>query len=356
MSAPAEEPASSATRAAPPPVRQRAAIRLRGTIPLWQVAALSALSIALALGIWWLLTYGAVSEERIISRVRLPSPSETFAEAESLFKERKVDVNTLVSLQRVVIGFVLATLVGVPLGVWAGCFPRIAAFLIPVTVFGRNVPMAALIPLTFTLFGGGEGQKVMFIFLAAVAFIITDAAQAIEDVSSSYIDTAFTLGASRMQTILKVLVPLAMPSIFNSLRLLFGLAFGYIMLVEVVQDDAKVGGIGAIINTSQRRGPTEHIYLILMIIPLVALAIDRVLYWVQRQLFPFTYGGAGLLASGWKALRHAAGSVTERMFPATAQAEYEKVLEAMRSKLAQAEIAAPPADPAGGPEARRSTG
>jgi NitT/TauT family transport system permease protein len=327
--------ASSAGDAPAPTIAPRRNVgRLRGSIPTWQVVLLSGLCLALFFGLWWFLTRGEISEDRIVSRVKLPSPAETFAQTESLFKERKVDVNTLVSLKRVVLGFSLAIVVGVPLGVFAGCFPRIAAFLAPVTIFGRNVPMAALIPLTLLLFGGSEGQKIMFIFLAAFAFIITDSAQAIRDVSSRYIDTAFTLGATRAQTILKVLVPLAMPSIFNSLRLLFGLAFGYIMLVEVVQDDAKVGGIGAIINTSQRRGPSEHIYLILMIIPLVALAIDRLLYWLQRELFPYQYEARGNLARIWRGMHHGGMSLLERIAPSDQQAAYEQVLAEMKSKTA----------------------
>jgi hypothetical protein len=104
--------------------------------------------------------------------------------------------------------------------------------------------------------------------------------------------------------ILKVLVPLAMPSIFNSLRLLFGLAFGYIMLVEFVKLGGEVGGIGDIIIVSQRRGPREHIILLLMIIPVVALAIDRLLFWIQKELFPYRYGGIGLLDRGLRFVLH----------------------------------------------------
>jgi ABC-type Fe3+ transport system permease subunit len=115
-----------------------------------------------------------------------------------------------------------------------------------------------------------------------------------------YIDTAYTLGANRRQIVVKVLVPLAMPSIFNSLRLLFGLAFGYIMLAEVVQTQ-DVGGLGSIINFGQSRGGHRtYILLVLMLIPLVALAVDRLLYWIQRQLFPYQYGGGGLLHRGVK--------------------------------------------------------
>jgi hypothetical protein len=77
--------------------------------------------------------------------------------------------------------------------------------------------------------------------------------------------------------------------------LLFGLAFGYIMLAELVTLGENAGGLGHIINVSQRRGNQEHIMLILMIIPVVALALDRALFWIQCQLFPYQYGGAGIL-------------------------------------------------------------
>ena len=158
-----------------------------------------------------------------------------------------------------------------------------------------TIPLAALTGLTFSLFGIGEQQKIMFIFIACVAFILSDTARAIEDVGGQYVDTAYTLGAKAWQVILKVLIPLALPNVFNSLRLLFGLAFGYIMLAETIKFGSESGGLGDIINTSQRRGPREHVILVLLIIPLVALGIDRTLLWVQRELFPYRFGGMGLL-------------------------------------------------------------
>jgi hypothetical protein len=104
---------------------------------------------------------------------------------------------------------------------------------------------------------------------------------------------------------MKVLVPLSLPDVFNSLRLLFGLAFGYIMLAELVKFGGESGGLGDIILTSQRRGPREYILLVLILIPIVALAIDRVLYWVQRELFPYRYGGAGVLNKVVRSAIHA---------------------------------------------------
>jgi NitT/TauT family transport system permease protein len=279
-------------------------LRLRGEIhPLTALIA-SAACIALCVGIWWFVTRGEAGEDRIISPAALPSPAETFASFRTLWFERALTRNTIVTLRRVSAGFALACAAGIPLGVLAGCFPAARAFLAPLVIFGRNIPVAALIGLTFLFFGIAETQKVMFIFLACVAFVIADTTTSVIDVGQQYVDTAYTLGATRWQAIIKVLVPLAMPSVFNSLRLLFGLAFGYIMLAEQVRFGDEAGGLGNLINMSVRQGPREHIYLIVLIIPAVALFIDRALYLVQRSLFPHRYGGGGLLNQGVRGLLH----------------------------------------------------
>lgn len=267
---------------------------LRGDVPRWQAVLVGALCIAICFGFWWIVTAGQ-PENRFLGPTVLPSPSETFATFPTLWFDRALTRNTLVTLKRVALGFALAAVVGVPIGVICGCFRRVAAFFAPLTIVGRNIPVAALIPLTFSLFGIGEIQKIMFIFIACVAFVISDTAGAIADIGTQYLDTALTLGARPRQIILKVLVPLALPSVFNSLRVLFGLAFGYIMLAELVKFGGEAGGLGDIIITSQRRGQREHILLVLMIIPMVALALDRLLFTLQRSLFPHRYGGAGLL-------------------------------------------------------------
>lgn len=267
---------------------------IRKPAPFWQKLVLGLFSIGLFFTLWWYVTRG-IPEERILSPAVLPSPGETFASFKTLWVDRALTRNTLATLRRVTLGFALASLVGVPIGVLCGCFDRIAGFFSPLMIFGRNIPIAALIPLTFSIFGIGELQKVMFIFIACVAFIMADTAQAVRDVDGRYIDTAYTLGANRRQVITKVLVPLSMPTVFNSLRVLFGLAFGYIMLAELVKFGGESGGLGDIIIISQRRGVREHILLVLLLIPVVALVIDRMLYWIQRSLFPHEYDSWGLL-------------------------------------------------------------
>ena len=278
-------------------------LSLRKEIPVWQEVLFAILCVAVCFGLWWFVTRGE-ADERIISRYDLPSPQETFESFPILWSERYLTLNTVASLKRVVLGFGLAAVIGVPLGVLCGCFSRLNAFFLPVNVFGRNIPIAALIPLTFGLFGIGELQKVMFLFIACVTFVISDTARAVQEVGTPYIDTAYTLGANQRQVILKVLLPLALPSIFNSLRLLFGLAFGYIMLAELVKFGADSGGLGDLIDISQRQGPRENIFLILLIIPLIALGLDRILFWIQRELFPYRYGGTGILHDWVAAVLH----------------------------------------------------
>jgi len=98
------------------------------------------------------------------------------------------------------------------------------------------------------------------------------------------VETAQTLGASSWQIVSKVLLGLALPDIVDSLRHLFGLAFGYIMLAELINAQH---GLGYLLMTSQRRGLSEHIVLILIIIGLLAYGIDRLLVWFQRGVFPY---------------------------------------------------------------------
>ncbi len=241
-------------------------------------------AIGLFLLLWWAFTAGATPESRMISPVVLPSPGEVVRSLPSLLTERALLESVAATLRRVLTGFALAILVGVPLGILAGSYRAFDAALAPIALFGRNIPIAALIPLTILWFGIEETQKTMFIFLATVPFVFSGTVEAVLGVHDRYVETAQTLGANQRQVVSKVLIALALPSIYNNLRNLFGLAFGYIMLAELI--NAKYG-LGYLLSTSQRRGLTEHIILILMIIGLLAFAIDRLLLWFQTQLFPY---------------------------------------------------------------------
>lgn len=261
----------------------RELFKLRQEPPLVGRALAGALCLVAIVAFWAAITSGE-PEARTVSPAVLASPGETIDSFSKLWFERAFSRNIMLSMWRVIQGFGLAALIGVPIGIVCGVCPWINAFFAPVTVFGRNVPMSAMVPLTLLWFGIDEQQKIMFIFLACVSFVVFDSTRAIMQVHDRYVHTAKTLGASTAQVIWKVLIPLAMPDIFGSLRLLFGLAFGYIILAEMVN---MTGGLGDLILTSQRQGPKEHVYIILVAISLVAYMLDRILLFVSHKVFPY---------------------------------------------------------------------
>ncbi len=245
---------------------------------------LGGLCIASVLGLWIWATAGDIPEERILTPTVMPSPFEVWASIGSLM-ERGLVSSIAATLKRVFMGFGLSISVGVTTGILAASWRPLQAFFAPIVLMGRSLPLAALIPMTVLWFGIEDKQKIMFIFIATVPFIFSDTVAAVLSIKERYVETAETLGASRRQIIFKVLVPLALPDIFTSVRFLFGLAFGYIMLAEVINAKA---GIGFLINQSFTRGSNmEHALLLLFVIGLLAYVIDRGLVWFQRGLFPY---------------------------------------------------------------------
>jgi ABC-type nitrate/sulfonate/bicarbonate transport system permease component len=239
--------------------------------------------VLLVLFIWFVVTTGDI-EKRLISPLVLPPPGEVFGSLKTLITERHLLASIGASLYRVICGFLLAILVGVPLGIAAGSQRWLQAFLEPMVVALRNIPIAALIPITMLWFGIDEQQKILFIFVATLPFVFSGACSAVLNVPERYVDTARTLGASTWQIVLKVLVPLSAPETFANLRALFGMAFGYIMLAEAVNAER---GLGALINVSQRLSQKSEIFMILIVISVMAWLIDQILALVERYAFAY---------------------------------------------------------------------
>jgi len=256
---------------------------LRQDPPSWLGKLLGLAFVALIVLVWYLFTAGDLPTDRAISPSKLPSPGEVAGAYDDLL-ERHLGDSIVATLMRVLIGFFWATLVGVGLGVIAASFRAVNAFLNPLVLFGRSLPLAALIPLTILWFGIEETQKQMFIFIAAVPFVFSDTVAAISLVPQRYIETAQTLGASRFQIVRKVLFPLALPDIVTGLRFLFGLSLGYIMLAEVINADA---GLGFMINQGERLGYIDQNYLLLIVIGILAYLVDWVIRFLQRHAFPY---------------------------------------------------------------------
>jgi len=277
------EPEQKAAEAAAPG-RFLPWLRIREPVTPWLRWLLGALPILGLLGIWWLATAGPTPESRWISPTILPSPVEVVQSMPSLWFDRALTRNLLVSLYRVLAGFAVAVAIAFPLALSMGTFSKIKAMFNPLAIFGAYLPIPALVPLTLSLLGTGERQKIGFLALAFMVYLLPLIVEAIEGVDEVYLKTAYTVGASRSQTMLKVLLPIAWPEIYQSLRLGFGVGWTYIILAEMVD----IGrGLGGIIITSQRRGPREHIYLVLLVIVALAFVTDKLWGVGERLLFPY---------------------------------------------------------------------
>jgi len=279
-----EEDAPAAADRGGAAAERRRFLRIREPLPAWSAWLLGVIPIVALLAVWWAATSGPTPEERMISPTILPSPVEVVRSFPSLWFDRALTRNLGVSFGRVLAGFAVAVAFSFPLGVLMGSFTKVKAAFTPLTVFGAYLPIPTLVPLTLSLFGAGEGQKVAFLALAFSIYLVPLFVAAVDAVSDTYLKTAYTLGATQPQAVRKVLLPIAWPEIYQAMRLGFGIGWSYILLAEMVD----VGrGLGGIIITSQRRGPREHIYLVLVIIVAVAFVTDKVWEWVGRRLFPY---------------------------------------------------------------------
>ncbi len=259
-------------------------LRIREDLPGWQRALLGIIPIVAIIGIWWFLTAGERPESRFVSPVILPSPMEVVNSFGSLWFDRALTRNALLSLGRVVQGFVVAVAIVFPLGLLMGTFSKVKALFQPLSVFGAYTPIPALVPLTLSIFGTQETQKVAFLALAFGIYLLPLIVKAVDEVDEVYLKTAYTLGASKLQVMLKVLLGVAWSDIYQALRLGFGIGWSYIILVEIVD----IGqGLGGIIMISQRRGPREHIYLVLLVIVALAFITDWIWATAGKYLFPY---------------------------------------------------------------------
>jgi NitT/TauT family transport system permease protein len=258
-------------------------LAIRGRVPRKVGILLGVVPILLLIGLWWVATRGEV-EDRAIGPQILPSPDEVVQSIPELLTQRDLVTHILSSLRRVGLGYLVAVALVLPLGILMGSFGSARAFLTPSATASGYIPIATLVPLTMSWFGTGELQKIIFLAMAFGIYLLPQTVSAIDHVPEVYLKTGYTLGASRWQTVRRVLIPIAMPEIWHSMRLAFGVGWTYLVLTEVV---VMTDGLGYLVAISQRRGPREHIYLVIVVITLIAWAADLVWTLIGRRLFRY---------------------------------------------------------------------
>ena len=261
-----------------------AKLHVRSEIDYSRALGLTIAFVALLVGVWWFLTRGETNE-RIVQPLIMPSPMEVLRSFAPLHSEQGLVRSAFTSWMRVTTGFALAAAVAVPLGIYMATFAPIAAFFRPLALAGAYVPIVVFIPLSLTWFGTGETQKIGFLFIGCFVALLPLVIKDIADVPSAFLDVAVTKGASQWQLVRHVLFPVAKASIWDHLRGVYGVGWGWIIMAEVYVRPEY--GLGALIATSERRSQTASIFAVIVVIVLIAIACDQLWKLGGNLLFPY---------------------------------------------------------------------
>ncbi len=188
------------------------------------------------------------------------------------------------SLFRVVAGFLLGALVGIPLGYAMGLSNWFRGWFDPIVEFMRPVPPLALIPLVIIWFGIGETGKIILLFLAALWIMAIAARSGVSGVNISKVHAAYSLGASKSQIMRHVIIPNSLPEIFTGARVAMGVCWGTVVAAELV---AAEQGAGMMIMVASRFQNTDIVIMGIILIGVIGFGIDMLMRWAERLLVPW---------------------------------------------------------------------
>jgi NitT/TauT family transport system permease protein len=269
-------------------VARFAGLGVREDIPRARGLALTWGFVVVLLCLWWVATRGERIEDRMIAPLILPNPVEVLQAFPKLHFEQALVRSALTSFVRVTLGFTLAAVVAIPLGVCMAAFPPVASFFRPLGLASAYVPIIVFIPLTLAWWGATETQKIGFLFIACFVALLPLVIKSIADVEPAFLDVAKTKGATHWQLVRYVLFPVAAADMWDHLRGVYGIGWGWIILAEVVNAEK---GLGYLISISERRGHTASMFAVIIVIVAIAVACDQLWRLGGTLLFPYRQKG-----------------------------------------------------------------
>lgn len=216
----------------------------------------------------------AITSSGLVKPIALATPEAVFSVIVSGIADRSLLINTGVSLERLILSVIVASSVGIVLGVAVGISRRFGSFVEPLAAFFNAISGIVWLPLAITWFGL-TWKMLLFVIANSVFFIIFfNTLLGIRTVPRVYEQAVFTLGASRWRAILDVLVPGALPGIISGLRL--GLGFGWRALIAAELVGATQG-LGFMIYSAAQYLRTDVILAGIVVIGAIAYALDALL-------------------------------------------------------------------------------
>lgn len=252
-------------------------MELRQPLPRSKALMISFIAPILLIVVWCVLTYGG-----FVGPDMLPSPTEVLRGILQLFIEQNLANAIWISSKRILLAFLLAAIVALPLGVFMGAFEPVNRFFEPIMAPLRYMPISAFIPLLIFYFGIYESQKIAFLFIGVFVYLLPVVVFAIRSVPEELVQTALTLGASKLQVIYSVLLPAALPDIFDSFRVMNAILWTYVILAEAVNAE---GGLGYMVELARTHQKVSWSFAGLIVIGGIGLITDFILRAISSLLF-----------------------------------------------------------------------
>jgi NitT/TauT family transport system permease protein len=259
---------------------------LRSAIPVGPGRLLSLLSLSVLLTAWCIASYVQVTRNgeqgALVPHFFLPAPHEVIKSLLYLIFEKDLLQAVAVSGLRIAKAVALALAVAFPLGVLMGSFEAVNRLFEPIVAPMRYLPITAFIPLLILWFGIDESQKVAFLFMGTVVYLLPAVVDAVRAVPEELVQTAFTLGATKAQVIGTVLIPAALPQIFDGFRVMNAIAWTYIILAEIVNPQS---GIGYILRLAEQHLKPEWSFAGILVVGVIGITSDVIIRSMNRMLF-----------------------------------------------------------------------
>ena len=252
--------------------------------PLTPVAPATRVTLGIAFFIMFVAIWALATLGGFVSKTFLADPITMVKSGYTLLTEMGFAKDIGMTVSRVLGGFLIATLLALPLGVMMGAYKPIEAFFEPFISFARYLPASAFIPLLILWAGIGEAQKLAVIFIGSFFQLVLMIAVAVGNTRRDLVEAAYTLGASDSSLVRRVLIPGAAPEIAEILRMVLGWAWTYVIVAELI---GASSGIGHMITDSQSLLATDQIIFGIIVIGLIGLVSDMLFKLANRKLFPW---------------------------------------------------------------------
>lgn len=229
----------------------------------------------------------AVTASGLVQPLFLPAPGAIWLRLTSLSTAGTLWGDIEVSVYRVFAGFFIASAMAVPIGVMIGSYRFWEAALEPLADFIRYMPVVAFLPLTILWTGTGDIQKFLIIWIGTFFQQILMVMDNVKRVPPDFIGLGRTLGLSEFKLQMKIVIPSALPGIWDTLRITFGWAWTWLVVAELV---AANSGLGYRITVSQRYFETDTTIGYILVLGVLGLMTDQVMKALERVLFPYAKG------------------------------------------------------------------